>query len=311
MKKLILTLLTIFFIAPICAASDNYIAYASKAAAKSEAKQLQTADKEIRTTFKNLLNCINNYDLEGIKTVYSTKYLNSDGFDREMYFDLIGKTWGLYPDIKYHIDIDNINIVGNTAIVSVTESAKATTTEKVDEIEIKGYLKSTSDCLYYVEKFGENWLITSDSVISEETTLTYGEANDIKMQLIVPGIVPANTEYTASLFVQVPDKKMLTIGSIGQEKITYPHVNADEVFRKLPESGILERVFKANKDNLNEYTVASVGITRARMTPKKEIKLVVTGLGYIITRTNVIPVKDFSKVKQQNGTKKTTAKLVD
>ena len=210
-----------------------------------------------------------------------------------------------------NFQMDNVNIVGNTAIVSVTEKAKATTTEKVDEIEIKGYLKSVSDCIYYLEKVGDNWLITSDSIISEETTLTYGEANDVKMELVVPQLVPANKEYTASLCVTIPDKKMLTIGSIGQEKITYPHVNAEEVFRKLPENGILERVFKANKDNLNEYTVASIGITRAKVTPKKEVKLIVTGLGYVITRTNVIPTKDFSKVKQPNGTKKTTAKLVD
>jgi len=67
---------------------------------------------------------------------------------------------------------------------------------------------------------------------------------------------------------------------------------------------------KIIKDNLNEYTVASVGITRAHVSKDKEIKLVVTGLGYIITRTNVISLKDFSKVKV-NGKKETTAKLVD
>jgi hypothetical protein len=227
-----------------------------------------------------------------------------------MYFDLVKKTWDLYPDIKYSINIDNISIIGNTAVVSVSENASATTTEKVDEIEIRGYLKSTSDCIYYLEKNGENWLITSDSIISEETTLTYGEANELKMELIVPQLVPANKEYTASLSVTIPDKKMLTIASIGQEKITYPHVNADEVFRKLPENGILERVFKANNENFNEYTVASVGITRAKVNKNKEIKLVVTGLGYIITRTNVISSKDFSKVKQ-NGKKETNAKLLD
>ena len=106
---------------------------------------------------------------------------------------------------------------------------------------------------------------------------------------------------------------MFVIASIGQEKITYPQVNSEEVFRKLPESGILERVFKSNKDNFNEYTVASLGITRAKVVEKnskKEIKLVITGLGYIITRTNVIPQKDFSKVKT-NEQKETTAKIMD
>lgn len=311
MKKLILTLIITLFVSPVCIASDNYIAYADKFSVKSANKQTQILDKEIRTVLKKMINYTNAYDREGLMSLYSANYINSDGFDKEIYSDLIKKTWDLYPDIKYSITIDNINIIGNTAIVSANERATATTTEKVEEIEIRGYLKSTSDCIYYLEKVGDNWLITSDSIISEETTLSYGEANDIKMELIVPQLVPANKEYTASLSVTIPDKRMLTIGSIGQEKITYPHVNAEEVFRKLPENGILERVFKANKDNLNEYTVASVGITRAKVNRNKEIKLVVTGLGYIITRTNVIPVKDFSKVKQPNGTKKTTAKLVD
>lgn len=310
MKKLILTLLITLIISPACFASDNYIAYASNKTSKNAKQQTQILEKEIKNLLKQQIQYTNSYNLEGLKEMYSNNYLNADGFDKKMYFDLVEKTWKLYPDIKYSINIDSISVIGNTAIASVTEYAKATTTEKVDETEIRGYLKSYSDCLYYLEKVGDSWLITSDSIISEKTTLTYGEANEIKFELVVPQLVPANKEYTASLSVTVPDKKMLAIASIGQEKITYPHVNAAEVYRKLPESGILERVFKSNKDNLNEYTVASVGITRAQVSKEKEIKLIVTGLGYVITRTNVIPTKDFSKVNT-NGKKETNAKLVE
>lgn len=311
MKKIILVLLISLFTAPACLASDNYIAYATdKKTAKNEKQQVQSLEKEVRSAIKQQVNYTNTQNKDGLKSLYANDYLNADGFDLSMYFELVEKTWGLYPDIKYTMHINNISIIGNTAIAYVTENAKATTTEKIDETEIKGYLKSTSDSLYYLEKIGDRWLIKSDSIVSEKTELTYGEANDIKIELIVPQLVPANKEYTASLNITVPDKKMLTIASIGQEKITYPHVNAVEVYRKLPESGILERLFRANKDNLNEYTVASVGITRAHVNKQKEIRLVVTGLGYVITRTNVISAKDFSKVKE-NGKKETTAKLVD
>ncbi len=309
MKKIILTIVIALLLTPTCFASDNYIAYASNSTKKTK-NQTQKLEKEVKNTLKQLITYTNEYNSDGLKSIYSNNYLNADGFDKKMYFDLVEKTWKLYPDIKYSMDIDSINIVGNTAIAGVREYASATSSEKVDEIEIKGYLKSYSDCLYYLEKVGDNWLITSDNIISEKTTLTYGEASEVKVELIVPQLVPANKEYTASLSVTVPDKKMLTIASIGQEKITYPHVNATEVYRKLPESGILERVFKSNKDNLNEYTVASIGITRAQITKEKQIKLVVTGLGYVITRTNVIPTKDFSKVNG-NVKKETTAKLVD
>lgn len=311
MKRIVLFLLVSLFLTPVCFASDNYIAYATdKKTSKNEKQQVQSLEKEVRYTIKQQINYTNAQNKDGLKSLYANDYLNADGFDLNMYFELVEKTWKLYPDIKYTIHINNISIIGNTAIVAVTENAKATTTEKVDETEIKGYLKSNSDSLYYLEKIGDKWLIKSDSIISEKTELTYGEANDIKIELIVPQLVPANKEYTASLSITVPDKKMLTIASIGQEKITYPHVNAVEVYRKLPESGILERLFRANKDNLNEYTVASVGITRAHITKQKEIKIVVTGLGYVITRTNVISTKNFPKVKE-NGKKETTAKLVD
>ena len=310
MKKFILTLLIALILTPVCYASDNYIAYADSKSVKSIKQQNQILEKEIRTFFKKLAQYTNNFDVESMKKVYSNKYLNSDGFDKTMYFDLVDKTWKLYPDIKYTMNVDRISIVGNTAIVNVHENAVATTTEKVEETEIKGYLKSYSDSVYYLEKVGDNWIITSDSIISEKTTLTYGEANEISMELVVPQLVPAGKEYTASLKITVPDKKMLTIASIGQERITYPHINAQEVFRKLPENGILERIFRANNDNYNEYTVGSAGITRAQVNAKKEIKLIVTGLGYVITRTNIIPTKDFSKVKE-NGKKETTAKLVE
>ena len=309
MKKFILILLMSIIISPVCFASDNYIAYAGKSV-KNAKQENQILEKEVKALFKRLLVYTNNYDKEKLESLYAKNYLSADGFDKKMYFDLIGKTWNLYPDIRYIINIDRIVIVGNTAIVYTSERADATTTEKIEETEIKGYLTSYSDNIYYLEKNGDNWFITSDNCISEKTTLTYGEANEIRMDLIVPQLVSAGKEYTASLKVSVPDKKMLAIASIGQEKITYPHVNAQEIFRKLPESGILERIFKANKENLNEYTVGAVGITRAQVNQKKEIKLVVTGLGYVITRTNIIPTKDFSKVKE-NGKKETTAKLVE
>lgn len=310
MKKFILLLLTVFLITPACFASDNnYIAYASKTERNAK-HQAQVLEREVKNTLKQQMYYTNTYNMEGLSSLYAKNYINADGFDKKMYFELVDKTWKLYPDIKYSMTVNNISVVGNTAIASVTEYAKATTSEKVEETEIKGYMSSYSDSIYYFEKIGDNWLITSDSIISEKTSLTYGEANEITIDLVVPQLIPANKEYTASLKVTVPDKRMLTIASIGQEKITYPHVNAVEVYRKLPESGILERVFKSNKDNLNEYTVASIGITRAQVSKEKEIKLVVTGLGYVITRTNVIPSKDFSKV-QTNVKKETTATVME
>ena len=313
MKRIILLFLIAIFFIPASFASDNYIAYADKSSAKTSAKQSQALEKEVKYTLRKLIFYTNTYKKENLEALYADNYINADGFDKKIYFELVQKTWNLYPDIKYTMDIKDIKIIGNTAIAYVDEYAYASTTENVEETSIKGKLKSFSECIYYLEKVGDNWLITSDNIVDEKTSLTYGEANNLDVELIVPQLVNNNKEYTASLKIKVPDKNMFVIASIGQEQITYPQVNSEEVFRKLPESGILERVFRANKNNFNEYTVASLGITRANVIEKnnkKEIKLVITGLGYILTRTNVIPQKDFSKVKK-NEQKETTAKTLD
>lgn len=306
MKKLILTLIIAFLITPACFASDNYVAYAGKSAT---AKQSQNLEKEVKNFFKSQLVYTNTGNIEALKKMYAKNYINADGFGKETYFDLVQKTLKMYPDIKYSMNITKISIIGNTAVVEAVEKATASSVEAVGETDITGYLKSYSNSIYYLEKNGDNWFVTSDQIINERTTLTYGEANDIKMDLVVPQLVPANKPYTASLNLDINDGKMIVIASIGQEKITYPQINSEESYRKLPESGILERIFTANKDNLNEYTVASIGITRAKLAKNKDVKLLVTGLGYIITRTNVIPEKNFKVV--ENGKKETTAKSVE
>ena len=252
MKRIILLFLIAIFFTPASFASDNYIAYADKSSTKTSAKQSQALEKEVKYTLRKLIFYTNTYKKENLEALYADNYINADGFDKKIYFELVQKTWNLYPDIKYTMDIKDIKIIGNTAIAYVDEYAYASTTENVEETSIKGKLKSFSECIYYLEKVGDNWLITSDNIVDEKTSLTYGEANNLDVELIVPQLVNNNKEYTASLKIKVPDKNMFVIASIGQEQITYPQVNSEEVFRKLPESGILERVFRANKNNFNE-----------------------------------------------------------
>lgn len=308
MKKLILTLLIAVILSPVSFASQSKTVETN--AVSTSKQSIKSAEREVRETLKLQLKHTKTKNRDGLLALYSENYCNTDGFDKKIYADLIKKTWELYPDIVYKMNIRKVNIINNTAIVHVTENAKATATEKVDENSIQGHLNSASDCIYYLEKIGDKWFIYSDSILNEKTSLTYGEADNVNIELTTPQSVLAGKEYTASLNIKSKDPKMIIIASIGQENITYPQTNSEEVFRKLPKDGNLERLFRANKNNFNEYTVASIGITRADVAKNNEIKLVVTGLGYVITRTNVISAKDFSKVKQ-NGKKKTTPKLLE
>ncbi len=258
--------------------------------------------EDIKRTLYTHLKYANLYDLEGLQSLYTDTYVNSDGFNKKIYFDLIKKTWESYPDIKYKINIKNISVNGNIAVAEVIEEAFATTRCESGLLKEKGLLTSMSGSIYYFENINNQWLITSDHISYEQTFLGYGSAKDINAKLTSPYQIPANTQYVSSLELNVP-KDSLVIASIGQEKITYPQNITEEVFRKVPDHGVLERVFKSNDKNLNEYSVVSFGITKAEINEGREIKIYVTGLGFIMSRVNVIPKNNFIKVAENEKTK--------
>lgn len=298
MKKLFLILATLLIVCPQSYAKQTHkIAFFVKKAhcEKKATPAVSNPFEEVKRTFYTHLKYANSYDIKGLSSLYSPSYLNADGINKDIYFDLVKKTWDSYPDIKYKMNITNISVSENTAVVQVNERAEATTDSKSSMIKEKGLLESISDSIYYLEKSNNEWLITSDHIVFEKTFLLYGSAKDSVINLSAPCQIPANTPYTASLKI-IPPKDSFIIASIGQENITYPQTTAPEVFRKLPDDGVLERMFKSNDKNINEYAVASFGITKAEINPNTEIRIYVTGLGFAMSRINVIPKNDFVKV---------------
>lgn len=306
MKKILLILIAILTICPKSfAADEDNIALLTKKGffnKPSEESVMLNPCEEIKRTLYTHLKYANTYNLEGLKSLYADNYINADGFNKDIYFDLIKKTWESYPDIKYKMNIKNIAINGSTAIAEVNEEAFATTNSKSGALKENGTLESVSGSTYYLENINNQWLITTDHISYERTFLGYGSARELGVKLSAPCQIPANTQYTSTLKIDVP-KNSLIIASIGQENITYPQTIAEEVFRKLPDNGILERVFKSNTKNINEYSVASFGITKAEINGTREIKIYVTGLGFIMSRINVIPKNDFIKVAENEKTK--------
>ena len=105
--------------------------------------------------------------------------------------------------------------------------------------------------------------------------------------MTAPQEIQAGKEYTASLEFTPPDD-VIAIASIASDKVEYPQKQAKEVYRKLPDDNILERIFVSNSDSVNEYVVASIGLTKADISDLS-IKLSLTGFGYKIIRVNVVP----------------------
>ena len=69
----------------------------------------------------------------------------------------------------------------------------------------------------------------------------------------------------------------------------------------LREDNTLSRIFNANKDNVNEYNVASLGLTQNITTPEGEVKIIMSGLAFIMARVNVIPINNFARVDDKNS----------
>ena len=240
----------------------------------------------------------NKYDLKGLATLYANNFVNSDGFNKDVYFKLIEETWKTYPDITYKTEIKNIEFSDNYATVFTNEVAIATSQEKIGDLTATGELYSTSQCVYYLEKQGAKWLINSEKIIEETSTLKYGDARYINIELNAPKQIGANKNYTTTLKLDAP-KDSVVIASINKENIVYPQTKSDDAFRKMPDDNILERVFLSNKDNVNEYAVASIGITRAENYTDNQIRVYMGGLAFIMTRINVIPENKFIKLEDK------------
>lgn len=249
--------------------------------------------REIKSLMNAQVRYANKTNFNKFISTFTDDYKNADGFDLDSYSKLVKDVWDTYDNIEYGVQIKDIAIKDDTAIVKVIETSFAyiPVSHKLD-----GVLKSISDSVYYLKKEDDRWKVSSDEVLSESTSMLYGEAKDLDIKLTAPQKIEAGEEYTASLEF-TPPENVIAIASIANDTVEYPQKQPKEVFRKFPEDNILERLFISNSDNKNEYVVASVGLTKADL-EDLSIKLSLTGFGYKIVRVNVV-----SKQSEANDVK--------
>ncbi len=298
MKKISVLIFSALLLTSICPVQAGIVATQK---AKIEQNRIYKINyNDIKAVINQQTVYTNKYDLDGLSSLYAKDFTNSDGFNKEVYFKLIKDTWETYPDIIYKTHINNIEFSDNYATVVVDETAIATSKETVGELSVIGELYSTSKCVYFLEKQGTKWVISSEKILDETSTLKYGNARYSKIELSAPKQIGANQDYTATLKVTAP-KDSAVIASISKENIVYPQTKAEDAFRRLTGDNILERVFHSNSENVNEYTVASVGITRAEPTyTPDEVRVYMGGLAFIMTRVNVVPKNKFVKIEDES-----------
>ena len=250
----------------------------------ADAAIFQNDTRAIKSMLKSQVRYANKNNFDKFISTYDSSYVNSDGLNLNDYSNLVKEIWSNYYNLSYDIKINDINIQDDTATVSVTETSHAIipATEHMN-----GVMNSVSNSIYNLKKSNGKWKVLSDNVLDENTSMMYGEAMNLDVKLTAPNNIAAKTEYTASLEF-IPPKNTFAIASIANDIVEYPQKPTKEVFRKMPDDNILERLFIANSDKKNEYIVASIGLTKADI-KDLSIKVSLTGFGYKITRVNVIP----------------------
>ncbi len=249
-------------------------------------RDLNSEEYAVKKLLKSQIKYANKADFKKFINTYDSKYVNSDGFNLDIYSSLVKDIWKTYDNIKYGINISKIVVENNKATVDLVETSYA----KIPVSDVyDGELKSSANTVYYLEKINGEWKIVSDKVLDETTTMLYGEAIGLDIKLDVPNNIQSNTDYCVTLEFE-PPKETIAIASIASDIVEYPQKPTKEVFRALPEDNILERIFTSNSQNVNEYIVASIGLTKSSICDLN-INLSLAGFGYAIKRVNVVSNK--------------------
>ena len=99
MKKLSVLIITALLFANLCPVQAGVL---SEQKAKIERNKIyKSTYDDIKSVINQQTIFTNKYDLDGLATLYTKDFVNSDGFNKEVYFDLIKDTWKTYPDIVY------------------------------------------------------------------------------------------------------------------------------------------------------------------------------------------------------------------
>ena len=248
----------------------------------------KSQQSEIRTLLKNHNKAIQEHRLSDIKVYYDDSYKSADGYNLEDLTTMLDKAHKTYGNIKYKTKINNITAFDNWALAQMSDTsiAKIYPDNNKKNKDKMGVLEGTSSYVVYLKNTPDGWKIISDDVLMEETSLKYGIANKINMDLVTPAFIQNGQEYDLSLKMDKPDD-IIALASISREEISYPPVDAQEKFRKFPSEGELERLVRANNKNLDEYAIASVGFTRISFSEEQaKAKIEILGMAYIMKRIN-------------------------
>lgn len=303
MRKIILLLLTALMIIPAVSSQAEASLISDRSYRAEQKREFKQNVKQIEELFKIHNQYANAHDLKKLRPLYLDSYMNSDGFNKEVYFKSIESTWESCEDLTYTTDIVSVDINGNYARVQVEETATGTIMDTLDFMPVAGEIHSNSQGIYHLTKINDKWYISGETAIADESSLLYGDARFMNIELQAPAQVSAGETYTTTLKVDA-DPSTFILGSIDHDVMTYPSSTPKNELRALPQSQTLERLIKANTQNLNEYTVASLAISRVKLLDKNNFRIYMAGLACVMKRVNVIPKNNYVEIKEEKNESK-------
>lgn len=292
MKKILFTLLLVSLFLPSINLSSDAALVSNRTYRAEQKKEIKQDIKLIKELFATHELAANKHDVKALEHFYADNYMNNDGFDKKSYFKSIESTWKACDDLTYNTKILSINVNGDHASVYVDEIASGTITETIDSIPISGEIHSKSKGIYQLIKINGVWYISGETSLSDESSLLYGEARFTNIELQAPEQVGAGETYTVSLKVDATPNTFI-VGSIDHDPVTFPSKTPQSELRALPKSQFLERLIKANSDNINEYAIASLAISKVNNVGGDNFRVYMAGLACVMKRVNVVPKNNF------------------
>lgn len=244
-------------------------------------------NREIKTTLKKHNKIIASNKLNLINNFYDEEYKSADGFNLEEMKTMIENTKNSFKNIKHKTKINNICAYDNWALAQMSDTTKAKVYPNKKYKKKVGYLNGKSSFIVYLKKEDNSWKIIRDEILMEETSLKYGIANKINMDLKTPIFVEKNQDYDVS-FNMEKTNDIIAIASLSREEVSYPAKETIEKFRTVGENGKLERVVKANNNGKDEYAIASVGFTKITLNEEEtRARISILGMAYLMKRINM------------------------
>jgi hypothetical protein len=246
--------------------------------------------KELFALLKQLLNASNNHNIEEILKHYGSQYYSGDNLNLGQVKSLIEETWATYPSICYASKQVTIRVYGDWASIDSLDLSQAGAKAEKNMLDAPGMMKSVALNSLYLHRLGTGWEITGDKTYWEEAEIRYGLPDSIKVSLAAPEQVKAGSRYSVAVQANVPEAS-LSIASISNSVVDYPHAHVDEKFRPIENDGTsLQRMLTANAQNKNEMIVVTVGVTSLDQKNTERPSLALNGLITFVKRVNTIPM---------------------